>query len=180
MIHKVIMDKVEAVLRKRMVTDISSADLAIPGAIVQGPLQGNPDPDVARISITINENDPDKITGGDLGSNSFEGFEDQVVEVECGGSITWVRYFTIKARCLLEGSRENLVVARQIASTVRSRIERTLLGIDFTGITSDNEYISRGILSNEMHGEMLQSGGPPDAYDFHIRVIFSVLTTMIL
>ena len=103
-------------------------------------------------------------------------WSDEVDEIEIGGAVTYVRRFTLKARCLLVDSQEDLDAARNIASTVRERCERTLLYLPFTGIVSGNEYVSRGILSDDFTGEMLQAGGP-EAYDYHIKVRFSILTT---
>ena len=74
------------------------------GAVQIGPLQGNPDPDVARISVEIYENDPDRIEGIPSGSRST--WEDEVEEIECGGAITWLRRFSVKARCLFVNTRE--------------------------------------------------------------------------
>ena len=97
--------------------------LAIAGVVMAGPLQGNPDPDVARISVTVHENDPDQMTG----AAPARMWQDEPLSVEIGSGraiTTWSRKFTVKARCLLEGTREDLDTARQIASTVRSRIEK--------------------------------------------------------
>jgi hypothetical protein len=179
MIHQIIMEKVKTVLTDELITKIISSDKAVPGSISLGPLQGNPDPDQARISVTIHENDPDEILGGEP-SGSSRDFADVIEEVEIGGSVTWRRWFTVKARCLLENTREDLTDARKIASTVRSRIEKALLGIDFSDVSTGTEYVSRGVFSYELRGEMYQSGGPPDAYDFHIRINFSLLTTSTL
>ena len=106
-----------------------------------------------------------------------EDWSDEVDDIEIGGAVTYVRRFTLKARCLLVNSREDLDAARNIASTVRERCERTILSLPFTGITSGNEYVSRGILAEDFAGEMLQAGGP-EAYDYHIKIRFSILTTL--
>ena len=141
-----------------------------------GPLQGDPDPDVARISVELYFNDPDQtITGSGLGNNP-DPWDDQVEDIECGAAITWKRRFTLKARCLFEGTGEDLMTAHQIASDVRSRIEKTLLLIKWD-VASADEYVSRGVLSENIRGQVVQAGGPPDAYDFHIKIRFEVLTT---
>ena len=139
-----------------------------------GPLQGDPDPDVARISVTIHENDPDKFYG--INQTLSGDWEDEVEETECGGAITWRRRFTVKARCLLVNTQENVTTARSIASTIRKRIETTLLQMSFRDIQDDDEYVSRGVFSENIHSEMIQAGGP-EAYDFHIKIRFEVLTT---
>jgi hypothetical protein len=60
---------------------------------------------------------------------------------------------------------------------VRSRIEKSLIKIDFGQITADDgEIVTRGITSDMIRGETLQSGGPPDAYDIHIKIRFEILT----
>jgi len=74
-------------------------------------------------------------------------------------------------------TQEELAAARSIASTVRERIEQTLLTTSFTGVNSNGEFVSRGIFSDNLKGEQIQAGGPPDAFDFHIKIRFEVLTT---
>jgi hypothetical protein len=154
---------------------VIGTDPCIPGCVIEGFLQGDPmDPDVARISITIHENDPDNYDGN---AWNDEPNDDGYDGLEIGGAKTVRRRFTLKARCLLENSREGRIAARQIASKVRLKIERCLLKTSFAGINIDNEYVSLGVQSHEITGKMLQSGGPPDSYDYHIEIKFQVLTT---
>jgi hypothetical protein len=155
-------------------------DDAMPGAIKQGPLQGDPDPDVARISVEIYENDPDQEIKGSGISASDKLWKDEIEEVEIGGGITWRRRFTVKVRVLLESTREDLENARRIASTVRSRVEKSIMGMRFTGVESDGEMVTMGAFADSLLSEMLQAGGPPDAYDFFIKVKFEVLTTQLI
>lgn len=180
MIHKAIMDYTKTRLERDLVSSAGNSDPdddAIPGAIVFGPLQGNPDPDVARISIELYENDPDQEIKGSGISQTAEVWKDEVEETECGGTIIWKRRFTMKVRVLLETSREDLENARRIASTVRSRVERSVMSMRFAGVESEGEAVVLGPLSEHLHSETLQTGGPPDAYDFFIKVRFEVLTT---
>ena len=44
-------------------------------------------------------------------------------------------------------------------------------------VASADEYVSRGVLSENIRAQVVQAGGPPDAYDFHIKIRFEVLTT---
>jgi len=169
-IHKAIMDRVETVLQTALIDNIDPADIAIAGVVKQGPLQGDPEPDTARVSVTIHENDP-----GNFDEN--EEWADKIDMLECGGAITWARRFTVKIRCLLELSQEDLATARQIASTVKERAEIALLSELFTGVVSGNERVSRGVFAETLSTQMRQSGGPPDAYDFHIKIRFDVLST---
>jgi hypothetical protein len=176
-IHQVVMDKLVAELQRVMIDDLIEDDPTRAGKIMLGPLQGNPDPDVARISITVHENDPDYIVGG---SGPAKIWDDEPIEQEMGAghiTTTWSRKFSVKARCLLESSREELVPARVIASVVRSRIEKCIREIDFAGVETSDEYVSMGAVSENRRGETLQSGGPPDAYDFHIKIKFEIWTT---
>lgn len=145
-----------------------------------GPLQGDPDPDEARISVELYENDPDQEIKGSGISQSGEPWKDQIEEIELGGGITWKRRFTVKVRVLLEGTREDLENARRIASTVRSRVEKSILTMKFAGVESDGETVVMGPFSDDLNSEMLQAGGPPDAYDFFIKVRFEVLTTQLI
>lgn len=172
-IHDAIMNRVRDNLQTALIDNIAAGDPAIAGVVQLGPLQD--DPDAARISITLHENDPDQFYGT---SNFISGdWNDEVDEIECGAAITMRRRFTVKARCLLVNTQEDLAAARSIASAVRERIEQTLLTTSFTGVTSNGEYVSRGIFSDSIKGEQIQAGGPPDAFDFHIKIRFEVLTT---
>jgi len=170
------MDRLASSLTSGMITNVPTNDVARAGVVMLGPLQGNPDPDTARISITIFENDPDRIMNI-VGNSAFRGsWDDEVESIEIGGGITWLRKFTVKARCLLEATRENLDEARSIASSVRKRLERTLMTTSFADVTDGSEIVVGGAFNEYMRGEMIQSGGPPDAYDFHIK-LYVVLRT---
>ena len=142
-----------------------------------GPLQGDPDPDAAQDlgRAVLQRPRPDHL-GMRIWAIIPTPWDDQVEEIECGAAITWKRRFTVKARCLFEGTGEDLMTAHQIASDVRSRIEKALLLMKWDVSTPD-EYVSRGILSENIRGQVVQAGGPPDAYDFHIKIRFEVLTT---
>lgn len=177
MIHATLINFLREQLEKSLVTDIPVNSSTRIGVVKLGPLQGDPDPDVARISVEVYYNDPDQTLRGSGMGAAPEAWDDQVEEIEVGGCITWKRRFTVKARCLLEQSREALGDAHQIASTVRSRLEKALLFMDFSAVGTDEEYVARGITSDALRGEMIQAGGPPDSYDFHIKVRFDILTT---
>ena len=174
-IHDAILEYTRDALTSALITDVEEDDLARAGVVSIGSLQDEPTPDAARISLTLHENDPDRMIKGAV-TGMTEDWSDEVDEIEIGGAVTQIRRFTLKARCLLVDTREDLDAARNIASTVRDRCEKTLLSLPFTNIVVDSEYVSRGILSEEFAGEMLQAGGP-EAYDYHIKVRFSVLTT---
>lgn len=168
-IHNAVMSALLALLTDALITNVDPADDAIAGAVVLGPLQGEPmDPDEARISVEIHENDPDK-------TDQLE-WADQVYEVEIGGTVTWIRRFSIRARGLFETSRETLDEARAIMSTLADRIEVTLLTSLVTA-SDGNEYVSRGPQAEDLEISVLQGGGPPDSYDFLVKIRFSVLTT---
>ena len=174
-IHDLILVYVRDALQHSLIDGVPEDDPARAGIVTIGELQGDPTPDDARISVTLHENDPEAAISGVVSGLKAEWF-DEVDEIECGGASTWVRRFTVKARCLLVNTAESLDDARAIASTVRERIEDTLSNLSFTGVANASEYVSRGVLSDEMMGEMLQAGGP-EAYDYHIKVRFSLLTT---
>jgi hypothetical protein len=155
-------------LEAALITNVSDGDTSMAGVVKMGPLQGEPDPDVARISVEVHHNDPENIDGQ---------WRDVVAIVEIGGTITWVRRFTVKIRCLLETTREGQEDAMAIAAIVRDRAELALLKDLFTGIATDDEYVSRGPMATSLKSDMLQGGGPPDSYDFHIKIYFDVYTT---
>lgn len=179
-IHDAVMNYVRDALEAALITSITDDTRA--GVIKLGPLQGEPDPDIARISVEVYENDPDRFIDGAL-SAMREEWSDMPEMIEIGnghGLITWRRRFTAKIRCLFDISKENLDEARKTASTVRNRVEKTLSELGFAGVVSDDgEYVSRGIASASLRGETFQSGGPPDSYDFFIKFRFEVLTTKV-
>lgn len=175
-IHDEILNTLRDQIEEDLITLIPVDDDARAGTVKLGDLQGDPDPDTARISVTLHENDPDTFQPG-----SFTGmighWSDEVDDVEIGGTITWRRRFTVKARCLLVNTKENLADARDIASTVRTRLEASILGTDFSAILVDNEYVALPVISENIVGEMIQGGGPPDSYDYLVKMRFQVLTT---
>lgn len=177
-IHYLVLEKVREELQTTLIDDVSD-ETTKAGVVMVGPLQGDPDPDVARIAVQIFENDPDPFFGID-GSALNGAWSDEIDEVEIGQANTWLRRFTIKVRCLLDITGEDKDEARQIASTVRTRIEHRLPRINFGDISSDGEYVSRRIVSEEIKSEMVQGGGPPDAYDFNIKIRFSIKTTEVI
>jgi hypothetical protein len=127
MIHDAIMTVVQDRLEQALIAGAHEFEGYQVGVVKLGNLDGEPDPDVARISITLHENDPDRALGGLTEAKAH--WMDEVEEVEIGGVITWKRRFTVKARVLLDFTREDLVEARQIASRVRSKLENALLDI---------------------------------------------------
>jgi hypothetical protein len=180
-IHDVIINFLVEELTHALITHVDAGDISRAGVVISGPLQGDPDPDQARISVSIYENDPDGFLGAAGTSANTGGWNDEVSETECGASVIWNRRFVVKARCLLVNSAEDHATTRTIASTVRSRIENCLLNLDWNDIhdSDTNEYVSRGVIATSMQGEMMQAGGPPDAYDYHIKVRFEIQTTTI-
>jgi hypothetical protein len=182
-IHDEILSHVRDALQKALIDDIADweeeneeLDPAKAGVVTIGALQGDPAPDTARISVSVFANDPDAILGG--ANTGLKGdWSDEVEEREIGGTLTYRRRFSVRGRCLLADTRESADQARSIASTVRERIETTLAGLSFADVASGSEYVSMPIFGESIDGEMLQSGGPPDAYDYHLKIRFSVLTT---
>lgn len=167
-IHKTVMDHLERILTLALITNIGEDDPALAGVVKLGPLQGEPEPDTARVSITIHENDPD----------DRERWHDRVVMVEIGNQITYARRFTVKGRCLLEDTRESLDVARSIVSTVKNRIEVAILSERWTGVEAeDGEYVARGAMARSVRSHVRQGGGPPDSYDFRVSIQFEIWTT---
>jgi hypothetical protein len=163
-------------LQAALIDDIPADDPTRAGHVKIGPYQGDPSPDVGRITISIHENDPDSIVKAGVTAMSGD-WSDDVDIVEIGGAATTARRFTVKGRCLFSTTREDEDTARRIAHTVRSRLERTLKKMSFKDVRTEDEYVARGVLSNELSGEMTQAGGPPDAFDYILKVHFSVLTT---
>jgi len=169
-IHDAILERLQAFLQDALIDNITGPDDAKAGVVKIGPLQGDPEPDDARISVEIYGNDP-------LSDETADEGEDQIVEVECGGACTWSRKFTLRVRLLFDRTRETLDECREITSTVKERIEIALLKENFVGIASGNEYVSRGPLAGNMRIKTHQGGGPPDSFDFRITITFDVLTT---
>jgi len=176
MISDAIVDKVYTELTTALITDIEEDDPTRAGLILQGPFQDQEDLERARIVIEIYENDPDKFQRGAV-TSMWGAWEDEVAELECGGSMIWNRRYTVKARALMTTTKEDVNSARLIASTLKDRVTRTLIGIDFASVHDDEEFVSRGILSNKIQAEAIQGGGP-QAYDYYIKVRFEVQTTL--
>ena len=60
---------------------------------------------------------------------------------------------------------------------LRDRIEAILMKIGFGDINTPEEFVCRNITAEDIKSEMLQAGGPPDAFDYSLKTRFSVLTT---
>jgi len=175
MIH-LIMTHLRDQLQAVLIEDIPTDDPTRAGFVKIGPYQGNPSPEEGRITVSIHENDPDRIINGGVTGMRDE-WSDEMDLIECGGAATMSRRFCIKVRCLFVKTGEAEDAAREIASTVRSRIERLLKKMSFNGVRTEDEYVARGVLSEDLKVEMMQAGGPPDAFDYIIKFHFSVLTT---
>lgn len=176
-VEAAILDHVRLLLQDALIDNLPVDDASRAGVVKIGHLQGDPDPDEARISVTIHRGDPDAIRGMGTATTITDKWNDKVIEIEmgCGTPITtWARRFSVQTRALLENSGENLAQATEIASDIRKRIEHALLGARLTGVREDDEYVSRGIY--DLDAETIQSGGP-DAYDFLLKVRFEVWTT---
>jgi hypothetical protein len=171
-----IMTYIRGQMQAALIDNVDEEDPTRAGRVKIGPYQGDPTPDEGRITISIHENDPDQILKTGVGKLDDE-WSDDVNLVECGGAMTMTRRFTIKARCLFVTTRENEDTARSIASTVRGRIETTLKKMSFSSVRTADEYVARGVLASDLRAEQVQAGGPPDAFDYLIKVHFSVLTT---
>jgi len=174
-IHSEILNRIEQALQEVMIDDILEDDQTRAGVVIIGPLQGDPDPVEARISVSIHENDPDHFYGLSATTGIDKEWFDLIYDEEIGGVKTYMRRFTVKARCLLESTGEDILDGREVTSTVRSRIEDTLQDMSFAGVSHNGERVTRGV--SNIQGEMVQAGGPPASYDFHIKVRFDVLTT---
>jgi len=175
-IHGAILTKILDGLTAGMITNLLDTDPTRAGVVMIGPLQGEPAPDAARISISIFTNDPDAILGN-VPTGLSTDWEDKVYNIEVGRAITNWRRFTVKVRCLFSGSREDQATSLGYADAVRDRLEALLVAMSFNGVTSGTEYVSRPIIEEDIKSEMLQAGGPPDQYDYLIKIRFSVLTT---
>ena len=171
-----VLEHLRSEMQAVLIEEVPEDDEARAGFIKIGPVQGDPSPDEARITVTIHENDPDRIINGGVTGMRDE-WSNEIDTIEIGGAATTELRFTIKARCLFVKTREDEDTARRIASTVRSRIDRRLKKTSFNGVRTEDEYVARGILADDLRSEMMQAGGPPDAFDYIIKFHFSVLTT---
>jgi hypothetical protein len=177
-IQDAILAKLFAELTQKLITDIDDTTKA--GVIKIGELQGEPDPDVARISVMLFVNDPDQeIKNSGIG-NSPEAWDDTIYETEIGGGIIWKRRFTVKCRCLFTNTKEDAATSRSIATTLKQRIEQTILGTNFGGISVNGARVSMGAFGDALRSEMVFSGGPPDSFDYHIKTRFQVLTSEVI
>jgi hypothetical protein len=159
-----ILKTLAAHLTAKLITEIDTDDPARAGAVKIGPLQGEPDVDVARISLELYTNDPDK--PGE--------WADEIIEWELPRAAIWARRFTILWRALLVESGEPLSEAVDIASTVKARIEIALNTVDWSPIDVSGETVM-GCPLDEMDSELRQGGGP-DEYDWSGKIGFDVWT----
>ena len=169
-IHYAIMNRVAEQLEADLIDGIS--DEAAAGIVVEGPLFDSPtDYEEARIAIELFENDPYTF-------DDWEWVDEPVADMmEIGSGMTWRRRFTLEARMLLVNSQEDRSEARRIASLVKNRIEKSLINTDFGDLYVDGERVTGRIFNENIRSKMLQSGGPPDAWDFEFLVRFEVNTT---
>ena len=171
-IHYEILRRVAEQLDADLIDNVE--DEATAGIVIEGPLFDDPtDYEEARISIELYENDP----------HTFDEWQwvDEPVEdmMEIGSGMTWRRRFTLEARMLLVNTQEDRSEARRIASLVKSRIEKSLMSTDFGDLLVDGERVTGRIFNKNIRSKMLQSGGPPDAWDFEFVVRFEVNTTKV-
>lgn len=164
MITDTILQHLHNALEKALITDIPAGDPTRAGAVKIGALQGEPDVDEARISVEIYANDPDR--PGE--------WEDEIIEFEIPRTAYWARRFAVSLRCLLVDTGEPLNEASRIASTLKARIEETLLLLDWTGVVSGTER-AIGVLEGQIYSLTAQSGGPGE-YDWSGKFLFEVQT----
>lgn len=174
-IHNAVLNHIKSAIETYLLNVLPEGHPLKPGVVKLGPLQGSPiDPDEARIVITLHENDPDE-------KDTFEWCDkpapDEYGGIEIGGGVTWLRRFTLKGDFLFELTREDLDASRRIAGAIKNRLEDILLGMSFSGVSVMDEYVSRGIAGFGVQSTMRQGGGPPDAYQFKLKIRFEVLTT---
>ncbi len=155
----------QTTLEKALITDIDGESPDRAGAVKIGQLQGDPDVDLARISVEIYPNDPQK--PGE--------WEDEIIEWEMPRTAIWSRKFCILYRALLADSREDLDESVNIASVIKDRIEYTLNSMDYTGVSFGTERII-GCPVEHMLSEISQGGGPEE-YDWSGKILFEVLTS---
>lgn len=173
-----VMEYLKAMLETALIAEIPTDDTSRAGIVTLGPL--NDSPEDYRISVEIYENDPDSVFKGNVSGTKSE-WADEIDEVEMGGGGTvWLRRYTVKARCLLTTTKEDLTDARRVASVLKARMEKALLRAEWLGVEDDYESVARPVVSESMKSEMLQSGGPPDAYDFMIKIRFDIKTMLYL
>lgn len=175
MIHNAILTYLQDYLEDEMITNIPTSDLSRAGVVKIGDLQGEPEPDEARISVTLYVSDPDQFISG-APTSMDTAWNDELMMAEIGGAQTYKRRFCVKMRCMFERTQEDLEGATEYASKARSRLERALLRATLGSISTDNE----SVVSNVMYftSEGIQAGGPPDSYDLLVKIRFEVWTTL--
>lgn len=171
-IHYEIMSAVAQQLQTDLIDNIAVDDKALVGVVIEGPLLDSPDYEAARISVEVFENDP-------FNFDTWDWVDEPVDDMmEIGYGMTWRRRFTLMSRVLLVNSAENRADARKIASLVRSRIEKSLMAVDFSGLVYDNEQVSGKIFNENIRSKLYQSGGP-ESWDFELQTRFEIKTTKV-
>lgn len=171
-----ILERVRAHLQTKLIDEVDPEDPARPGYIGIGQMQGEPmDPDEARISITLHENDLDDFEEQDPRGIEWYSHDETDWDQEIGGDAwTMIRRFSVKIRSLFDSTQESRDDARRYTSSVLTKIQQQLRKVDYAGISVDGEYVS--LPYYRIESEMGQFGGP-DAYDFYSKVRFSLKTT---
>lgn len=137
------------------------------GVVKRGPLNGEPEPDVARLYATLFSNDPDEP----------KEWRDEVIEQEIPCSQIWRRCYTCLWGALLEPTQESLEAASDIASYIKAKLEWSISTTKLSGLTmSDGEQVIRGCTDLGETSWMEQLGGPPDSYQFQGKIRFNILT----
>lgn len=153
-------------LQAALIDRVGANDPLRAGIVKIGALQGEPEPDVARISVTVHPNDPDNL----------DDWLDEIIEVEMPNSAYWERRFTVKYQLLLEVTGEALLPALTLSSDLKERIEHTILGVSYAALNLPTERVVRGAMSTDSDSHFLQGGGPPDSYNMNGKYRFSVVT----
>ena len=172
-----ILKRTETHLQKVLMDDVAVDDPARPGWVGIGELQGEPlDPDEARISVTLHENDPDDFEERDPRGIEWYSHDETDFMQEIGPTWTMIRRFTIKVRSLFDTSQESREDARRYNSMVIDKIVHEIMNVDLANIDFNGEYVSMPYYRIEK--EIGQFGGP-DAYDFYSKVRWSLKTTYV-
>lgn len=161
-----IMTHLQSHLEYELIDNIDLSDASRAGVVKVGPLQGDPDVDVARISAELYYNDP----------ADEDDLHDEIIEWEMPRTAIWARWFTVLWRCLLVDSGEGLMEAKTVATTFEQRLIHALGTVSWTGVEGQNYEQIIGCPLEYIRATKSQGGGPNE-YDWQGKIQFSVLTS---
>jgi len=169
-IHDQIIDALVANLTETLITNIPESDSSRAGLVQSGALQD--DPQRYRISVMVHPNDRDNPGKwrDELLSSPRKEFRERLLPkffAEVGGTIGWIRRFTIEIQCFYTKTGEEKEEARNDTYKVLSRIMATIQDRPLRISDEMGETVIMGLVRWSW---VREGGGPPRSYIWRGKV----------